>query len=80
MGVASEFSVLGLLAGVLAASGASFAGYLLATLVLNLDYSFDPTVWIVGLLGGVALVGIIGTAATYSVVNAPPIETLRRGT
>jgi putative ABC transport system permease protein len=80
MGVASEFSVLGLLAGVLAASGASFAGYLLATLVLNLDYSFDPLVWIIGLLGGVALVGIIGTAATYSVVNAPPVETLRRGT
>jgi len=24
------------------------------------------------------LVGVVGTLATYSVVNAPPIETLRR--
>ncbi|MBC7984148.1 MAG: ABC transporter permease [Candidatus Obscuribacterales bacterium] len=78
-GVAAEFSVLGLLAGVMAASGASVAGYFLATQVLSLDYSFDATVWGVGLLAGVTLVGVIGTAATYSVVNAPPVETLRRG-
>jgi putative ABC transport system permease protein len=78
-GVAAEFSVLGLLAGVLAASGASIVGYFLATRVLGLDYTFDATVWIVGLFAGVALVGAIGTAATYSVVNAPPVETLRRG-
>jgi putative ABC transport system permease protein len=78
-GVAAEFSVLGLLAGVLAASGASIVGYLLATQVMNLDYTFDATVWIIGLFAGVTLVGVIGTLATYSVVNAPPVETLRRG-
>jgi len=78
-GVAAEFSVLGLLAGILAASGASLVGYFLATRVLNLDYTFDVTVWIVGLFAGVTLVGVIGTFATYSVVNAPPVETLRRG-
>ena len=72
-------SVLGLLAGILAASGASFAGYLLATQVLGLEYTFDATVWTVGLFAGLALVGIIGTSATYAVVNAPPVETLRRG-
>jgi putative ABC transport system permease protein len=78
-GVAAEFSVLGLLAGTLASAGASAVGYLLATKVFNLHYSFDPVVWIAGLLSGVLLVGVIGTWATYSVVNVPPVETLRRG-
>lgn len=77
-GIASEFAVLGLLAGILAAAGASFAGWLLATRLLNLDYAFDKTVWVAGLTAGVALVGMAGTLVTYSVVNTPPVETLRR--
>jgi putative ABC transport system permease protein len=78
-GVASEFIVLGILAGVMAASGATLVGYLLAKGPFNLDYSFDPMVWTIGLISGIALVGVIGTLATYSVVNAPPVETLRKG-
>jgi putative ABC transport system permease protein len=80
LGVAAEFGVLGILSGVMAATGATLAGYLLAAGPFNLEYSFDPMVWTVGLLAGIALVGITGTAVTYSVVNAPPVETLRRGT
>jgi putative ABC transport system permease protein len=78
-GVAAEFTMLGLLAGTLAAIGATAAGYFLATRVFNLDYTFDVTVWAVGLVSGALLVGISGTWATRSVVNHPPIETLRRG-
>lgn len=78
-GVAAEFTTLGLLAGVLAALGATAAGYFLATRIFNLDYSVDPTVWVVGLLAGALLVGISGTLATRSVVNHPPVETLRKG-
>lgn len=78
-GVAAEFTTLGLLAGTLAAFGASAAGYVLARRVFNLDYSVDPTVWIVGLLAGALLVGVTGTLATRSVVDHPPIDTLRKG-
>jgi putative ABC transport system permease protein len=78
-GVAAEFTTLGVLSGILAAMGATAAGYFLATRVFNLDYAFDATVWLVGLLAGALLVGISGTLATRSVVNHPPIETLRRG-
>ena len=78
-GVAAEFTVLGLLAGVLAAAGASAAGYFLATRVFGLKYSPDPLVWLVGLVAGAALVGISGTLATRSVVNHPPMTTLRGG-
>ena len=78
MGVAAEFAALGLLAGVLAALGATVAGYFLATRLFNLQYSVDIWVWTVGIAVGVLLVGISGTLATRSVVNHPPIATLRR--
>jgi putative ABC transport system permease protein len=78
-GVAAEFITLGLLSGTLAAIGATIAGYFLATRVFNLDYTFDITVWLVGLIAGAVLVGVSGTLATRSVVSHPPIETLRRG-
>jgi len=77
-GVAAEFTTLGLLAGTLAAFGATAAGYFLGTKVFNLEYTFDPTVWALGLVSGALLVGISGTLATRSVVNHPPVETLRR--
>jgi putative ABC transport system permease protein len=78
-GVAAEFATLGLLAGTLAAVGASAAGYVLAKQLFDLDYAFDPLVWIVGLVSGTLLVGVSGTLATRSVVNHPPLATLRGG-
>lgn len=78
-GVAAEFATLGLLSGTLAALGASAAGYFLAKQLFDLDYTFDPLVWAVGLVSGTLLVGVSGTLATRSVVNQPPIATLRAG-
>lgn len=78
-GVLAEFAVLGLLAGVLAALGASIAGYFVATRVLEIRYGFDIWVWIAGLLGGALLVGASGWIATRSVVRQPPLLTLRGG-
>ncbi len=76
-GVAAEFIVLGLLAGILGALAASAVGYYLGTEVFNLKYSFDVTVWWVGILSGLLLVGVTGVAVTRSVVNHPPAATLR---
>ncbi|MGE0115677.1 MAG: ABC transporter permease [Steroidobacteraceae bacterium] len=76
-GVAAEFIVLGLLAGLLGAFAASAVGYYLATEVFNLKYSFDASVWWIGLLSGVLLVGVTGIIVTRSVVNQPPAATLR---
>lgn len=77
-GVAAEFTALGLLAGVLAAVGATAGGWIIATELFNLPYELDPTVWGVGLVLGVLLVGGAGTWAARSVVNHPPIATLRQ--
>lgn len=78
-GVLAEFTTLGLLSGLLAALGASIAGFLLAREVLEIPYSFDAWVWIAGLGGGALLVAGAGWFATRSVVSSPPTATLRGG-
>jgi putative ABC transport system permease protein len=78
-GILAEFSALGLLSGLLAATGASIAGYFLAQQILQVSYSFDPLLWLLGLLGGGALVAASGWLATRSVLKQPPASTLRGG-
>jgi putative ABC transport system permease protein len=77
-GVAAEFVALGLLSGVLGALGATVAGYFMATRLFDLEYTLDLWVWSVGLTFGVLVVGVSGTLATRSVVDHPPIATLRQ--
>ena len=76
-GVLAEFTTLGLLSGLLGAVGASIAAYFMTTRVLELHYSFDLRVWVVGLAGGALFVAASGWLATRSVVNQPPLTTLR---
>jgi putative ABC transport system permease protein len=66
-----------LLAGTLAAGGASAIGYLLATRVFELSYSPSAVLWVSGLVVGAAVVGVSGTLAVRSVVNQSPVATLR---
>ncbi len=76
-GVLAEFTTLGLLSGLLASIGASVAAYFMTTRVLELHYTFEAWVWIVGLFGGAGLVALSGWLATRSVVSQPPLLTLR---
>ena len=79
LGVAAEFVALGLLAGVLAASAASAVGWLVATRLFGLSYTFDPAVWLGGLAAGALIVGLAGVLATRRVVTTPPATTLKQG-
>jgi putative ABC transport system permease protein len=76
-GVAAEFSALGFLSGTLAAFGATAVGWVLAVRLFSLEYSVNPWLWVIGLISGTVLVGLSGTLATRSVVNTPPVVTLR---
>lgn len=67
----AEFAALGLVAGLLAASGAALGGYLLAR-QLNLQYRFDALVWCAGVLGTTLIVAASGWLATRSVLNQSP--------
>jgi putative ABC transport system permease protein len=72
----AEFSTLGLLAGLLAATGAAIGGFLLAR-TLGLGYHFDPLLWCLGVAGTVLLVAGGGWIATRSVLARPPAGLLR---
>ncbi len=76
-GVATEFLAIGLLAGLLAAAGATLAGYLLATRLFDLDYHFSMTLWLAGPIAGMVFVGVSGMIATWRVITHPPISVLR---
>ncbi|HVN46298.1 MAG TPA: FtsX-like permease family protein [Steroidobacteraceae bacterium] len=76
-GVLAEFATLGSLSGLLAAVGASLAAFYLTTRWLELHYVFEWLPWLEGLLGGALLVGAGGWVATRSVIDQPPLTTLR---
>ncbi|HEY7963114.1 MAG TPA: FtsX-like permease family protein [Steroidobacteraceae bacterium] len=76
-GVLAEFATLGSLSGLLAAAGASVAAYFLTTHWLELRYTFEFLPWVEGVVGGAALVCLGGWLATRSVINQPPLKTLR---
>ena len=76
-GVAAEFTALGALAGLLAAAGATLAGYFLAREIFDLRYTPGIAIWLAGLAGGALLVGVAGVLAARSVVTHPPVATLR---
>ena len=76
-GVTIEFVVIGLLAGLLAATGASLAAWYLAVNVFDLPYHFSPLLWTTGPLLGMVFVGISGMLATWRVVTHSPLSVLR---
>jgi putative ABC transport system permease protein len=75
--IVAEFAVLGLLAGLLAAAGATALAYVVATRVLNLPFTFSAPVWLAGALLGAAGVALAGYAGTRRVLNAPPLRAMR---
>jgi putative ABC transport system permease protein len=75
--ILAEFVVLGALAGVLAAAGATALGYVVGTRVLNLPYTFDWTIWVAGALAGAIGITAAGYFGTRGVLNVAPLKALR---
>ena len=75
---AAEFAIIGGLAGVFAAAGASALGYAIGEYALNLSYSFNPWIWVTGLVTGVVGVTIAGLMGTRSVLSQTPLTILRK--
>ena len=76
-GLASEFLLLGLLAGVLASLAATVAGYFIARQVFHLSYTPDPWLWLAGAMGGALGVGLFGVLGTRFILRQPPLQVLR---
>ncbi|WP_230407600.1 ABC transporter permease [Undibacterium rivi] len=72
-----EFLLIGGLAGLLAASGASAIGWALAKFSFNFEWTFSPLVWIAGLFVGAVCAMIGGWLGLRNVLNQPPLLSLR---
>jgi putative ABC transport system permease protein len=72
-----EFSLVGALSGVLAASGAAAMGWALATYQFKFAWSFSPMVWLVGLVAGALCAIAGGWLGLRNVLRQPPLQTLR---
>jgi len=73
----AEFAVIGALAGLIAAAGASGLGYVLAVKVLNVSYNLSPLAWLAGVVCGSAGIAIAGYLGTRRVLATPPMRVLR---
>lgn len=73
-----EFSVMGIFAGLLATFGSEITVYALQSQVFELDYSLNPTLWVIGPVTGMLMIGVVGVLATLKVVKTPPLIALRQ--
>ena len=71
-----EFSVLGVMAGLLAAIGAEAAVALLQHYMFDLPFSWHPWLWLMGPLAGGLLVGVLGVGYSRKAVTQPPLLVL----
>jgi putative ABC transport system permease protein len=72
-----EFALIGAIAGVLAATGAAAVAFVLAKQVLNLPFTLNPALWLVGVAAGSTAVALAGALATRRVLKQPPLLALR---
>jgi putative ABC transport system permease protein len=74
-----EFSLVGGLSGLLAASGAAALGWALATYQFKFEWTFSPVVWMAGVAVGVICAIAGGWLGLRNVLKQPPLQTLRQG-
>ncbi len=74
-----ECVLVGGSAGLLAATGASAVGWILARQVFDFDWIFRPSVWLAGLAIGIVCALAGGWFGLNRVLSRPPMLTLREG-
>jgi putative ABC transport system permease protein len=75
--VASEYGLLGLLAGVIGAVGALGLSWVLATFLLDIAWRPAPGLLAVGVAATSVLVAVVGVVACLDVLVRKPLSTLR---
>lgn len=75
----AEFWLIGAAAGALGGACAATAGLVIARRLFQLDYGFDVTALLVGVLAGALLVWLAGALATWRFYRASPMRLLRSG-
>lgn len=73
----SEFAFLGLISGVIALLGAELISFSLYTILLDLNYSMQVSLWLWVPVSSAALIMLLGAFVTRKVSQQPPIVVLR---
>lgn len=73
----AEFLAIGLLAGLVASAGALALASVLSERVLNVPYTINWWIPLIGTLGGGFGIAIAGLLGTRRAVDAPPLATIR---
>lgn len=73
----TEFIVIGVVAGIIGAVAATLTGWLLATRVLDLEYTPQLSVVIISILVSIVLVWAVSRSGVRSALQAPPQATLK---
>ena len=74
----AEFLLLGSLAGLVAAAGATATGWALADRVFKIPFEANPMVWVYGFLGGAIVVTLAGWLGTRATTRQPPLAVIRQ--
>ena len=77
-GLLSEFAILGVLAGFLAAAIATVVGAVVAKQIFALSYQGDPMLWLIGVLAGGSGTALVGLISARGAVTQSPLATLRQ--
>ena len=75
---ATEFSVLGLIAGFIASLGAEIILYFVQLKVFDMQPSLHPELWSVGVVSGVLLITVLGLLRSREIITVPPLQSLRQ--
>jgi putative ABC transport system permease protein len=73
----AEFSALGLASGLLGGVGASALAYTLSEKVLNLPFTFNPWIVLLGVVAGTIGVSFAGMLGMRGTLDRPPLEVIR---
>ena len=73
----SEYALLGLLAGIIAATFAVSLSFVVSSYLMDIEWQFDPLTAFAGVIITTFLVTIVGVAASFDVLFRKPLTTLR---
>ncbi len=73
-----EYAALGFVSGLIASAGAETILYFVQTRVFELDAQLHPSLWLLGIVSGIALITALGLLRSREIISVPPLESLRR--
>ncbi|MGQ0541524.1 MAG: ABC transporter permease [Blastocatellia bacterium] len=73
----AEYGLLGFLSGIIGAGFAAVLSFAVSRYVLDIDWTFDPMLLLVGILATTLVVMLVGTLASFDVLFRKPLATLR---